>query len=584
MEDTNKRNRRITIAVVAFFALLLAARLFSDSLEAMASGLTLDLVFTWIMAGVVVAGTIGTVYYYRHVMSEFQETGFHPPFGTAPTMQEHYDKRYLSGKMRFNAFGEMVPDTAEPVPTAPRSGTKKGGQAVGETREATGTQTATGTREASAAQTSSDGASPTGGASPTDGASPTSAHSPAGGASPTGAPSPAARQRTTKGRARTTSQPPKRFKRKVFAAPQAGKALDTQVEVGPALRTDGSLPTPRELFDAMGAYVIGQEDARRTLAVAVYNHYKRTMTDWQPSGDVEIAKSNIMLLGPTGTGKTLMVQTLARILDVPLVIADATTLTDAGYIGEDVESILARLIQQAKSPEAAELGIVYIDEIDKIAKSANAGPFASNGDPSGEGVQQALLKLLEGSNASVPPLGGRSNLFQKNTQLDTTNILFICGGAFVGLDEIVRRRVANHSVGFAITNDAGEELTEDAALAMVEPQDLYRFGLIPEFVGRIPVITHTSQLDVDAMVRILTEPRNAITRQYQELFAFDGIELVFEDKALRAIGATALEHKTGARGLRSICESILRDSMFELPGTVEVRRVVVTPDLTVRYD
>lgn len=540
MEETNKRNRRFAIAIGAFFALLVAARVFSDTLEDISAGMTFELVLTWVMLGVVIAGTIGAVYYYRHVMVEFQEDGFHPPFGTAPTMQEHYDQFYLSGKMRFNTFGEMVPDTNEPVPAAPRGGVKPSNDT-----------NATGDTEASKSTSASN-------------AQPATA---------------------TPRRATASKKQQKRGgKRKVFAAPQAGKALDTQVEIGPSLRADGSLPTPRELFDAMGAYVIGQEDARRTLSVAVYNHYKRTMTDWQPSGDVEIAKSNIMLLGPTGTGKTLMVQTLARILDVPLVIADATTLTDAGYIGEDVESILARLIQQAKSAEAAALGIVYIDEIDKIARSSNTGPFASNGDPSGEGVQQALLKLLEGSDATVPPLGGRTNLFQKNTQLDTTNILFICGGAFVGLDEIVRRRVANRSVGFAITNDSGAELSDDEALALVEPQDLYRFGLIPEFVGRIPVITHTTQLDIDAMVRILTEPRNAIVRQYQELFAFDGIELVFEDEALRAIGSTALEHKTGARGLRSICESILRDAMFELPGSSEVHRVVVTADLTVRYE
>ncbi len=502
-------NRKAAIALAVFVALLVAARVFADSLEAITAGLTVDLVLTWVMTGIVVIGAIGLVFYYKDYFAYWKDHEYNPPFGTAPTMQEHYDQYYLSGKVRINAFGEMVPVDAKAQSTALSK------------QEHRAKPTAT----------------------------------------------------TKKGR-----------KRRVFAAPQAGKAIDTQVEVGPTLRADGSLPTPRELYDAMGAYVIGQEDARRTLSVAVYNHYKRTMTNWKPADDVEIAKSNIMLLGPTGTGKTLMVQTLARILDVPLVIADATTLTDAGYVGEDVESILARLIQQAKSPEAAELGIVYIDEIDKIAKNPNAGPFASHGDPSGEGVQQALLKLLEGSNASVPPLGGRTNLFQKNTQLDTTNILFICGGAFVGLDEIVRRRVTNRRVGFSASGNSGTELEDDDVLTLVEPQDLYRFGLIPELVGRIPVITHTNELTVDAMVRILTEPRNAIVRQYQELFAFDGIELVFEDEALRAIGTTALERKTGARGLRSICEKILRDPMFELPGTTNVRRVVVTPDLTVRYE
>ncbi|MEE0026486.1 MAG: ATP-dependent Clp protease ATP-binding subunit ClpX [Atopobiaceae bacterium] len=364
-------------------------------------------------------------------------------------------------------------------------------------------------------------------------------------------------------------------KRKVFAKPRAGQVPDKEIEIGPTLNEDGRLPTPRELYDAMGAYVIGQESARRTLSVAVYNHYKRTMADWHPDDNVEIAKSNILLVGPTGTGKTLMVQTLARILDVPLAIADATTLTDAGYIGEDVESILARLIQMAGSAEAASLGIVYIDEIDKIARSAGAANMAMKNDPSGEGVQQALLKLLEGSTASVPPLGGRTNLFQKNTQLDTTNVLFICGGAFVGLDDIVRRRYESHSIGFAATDAAKGNLSSDEALALVEPQDLYRFGLIPELVGRIPIITRTKTLDVDAMVRILTEPRNAIVRQYQEIFKFDGVSLEFEDDALRAIGALALERKTGARGLRSICESILEEPMFEIPGTHDVTRVVV---------
>ncbi len=488
---------------------------------------SVDSVMSVVMAVVTIVGLVAATVYLRHFYRYFNTHTYDPPFGKAPSMPEHYERHYEGKQLRLNAFGGVSPMDDTSVPRSSQS-----------------------VRKANAGRT---------------------VPSAAGGTSTTGSASPAPQ-------VATAPKPRKSAKRKrrVFAAPQAGKAIDTQVEIGPSLNEEGRLPTPREIYDAMGAYVIGQEEARRTLAVAVYNHYKRTTDSWTPSDNVEIAKSNILLLGPTGTGKTLMVQTLARILDVPLAIADATTLTDAGYVGQDVESVLARLIQSAGSPEAAQLGIVYIDEIDKIAKTSSPGGYATAKDPSGEGVQQSLLKLLEGSVSSVPPLGGRTNLFQKDTQLDTTHILFICGGAFVGLDDIVRKRVSGRGIGFALDSSASSaDLGDDELLDLVEPQDLYRFGLVPEFVGRIPIITHTCALDEDAMVRILTEPRNAIVRQYVELFAYDGIELEFDDDALRAIGTLALQRKTGARGLRSICEDILKEPMFELPGNPNVRQVII---------
>lgn len=508
-------NRKLAVFLLVCAVIAVAASAYYGSVGAKTD---LDSVMNTVMTAIVIVGLIALVFFYRHFFEYYSENEYDPPFGKAPSMPEQYREYYEGRKLKLNSFGEMVPMTDEEV-------------ARYEKRTASSQQKPKQHAPKSHAQRA--------------------------------APS----KKTQKGK-----------KRRVYMAPQAGKSVDTQVEVGPLLRQDGSLPTPRELFDAMGAYVIGQEEARRTLAVAVYNHYKRTTPDWQPSGDVEIAKSNILLLGPTGSGKTLMVQTLARILDVPLAIADATTLTDAGYVGEDVESMLAKLIQMAGSAEAAELGIVYIDEIDKIAKHTGPSGFSAKGDPSGEGVQQALLKLLEGSQTSVPPLGGRTNLFQKNTQLDTTNILFICGGAFVGLTDIVRRRNESHGIGFASTSSAATQMSDDELLKLVEPQDLYHFGLIPELVGRIPIITRTKALDIDAMVRILTEPRNAIVRQYQELFAYDGIELVFDDDALQAIGEVALEHKTGARGLRSICEGVLEKPMFELPGNTDVHRVIIHAD------
>ena len=536
------QHKGVVVATLLFVGLCVGAAFYYGSIAAKSD---IDTIMNGVMTAVAVLIVVGVVVYYKTIFKEFQEHGYDPPFGKAPSMPEHYEKYYEGRRLKMNSFGELVPDEDGDRAARQKANTQAGrkvdvaggkSQAEVETKEISADKPAEGARKGRLdAQASSKSSKPS-------------------------------VRRTSMGRGQ---------KRKVFAAPRAGKAVDTQVEVGPALNREGELPTPRELYDAMGAYVIGQEDARRTLAVAVYNHYKRTTPNWKPRGNVEIAKSNILLLGPTGTGKTLMVQTLARILDVPLAIADATTLTDAGYIGDDVESMLARLIQAAGSPEAAALGIVYVDEIDKIAKNSGSSAFSTHGDPSGEGVQQALLKLLEGSQALVPPLGGRTNLFQKNTQLDTTNILFICGGAFVGLDDIVRRRHENHSVGFAATGSATEGMSSDELLELVEPQDLYKFGLIPELVGRIPIITRTKKLDVDAMVRILTEPRNAIVRQYQELFSYDGIELEFDDEALRAIGEVALERQTGARGLRSICESILEGPMFELPGQRGIARVVV---------
>ena len=560
MGALSRRKGAIAIGVVV--AVFVGARAFSDTLEAIAHGASVDAIMTLVMSAIVIVGGIALVFFFKSYFSYYATHDYDPPFGTAPSMQEHYDKYYLSGKVRLNAFGEMVPaeDPSEPKRNV------FGGTLQAGADEAT-PDSPTGTEEVRS-PSAPDGQAPDNHARPRAKTTKT-----------TQAPKASTAARPPRTTAKVRKAARQGTKRKVFQAPQQGKALDSQVEVGPLLSADGRLPTPRELFDAMGAYVIGQEEARRTLAVAVYNHYKRTLADWQPTTGVEIAKSNIMLLGPTGTGKTLMVQTLARILDVPLAIADATTLTDAGYIGEDVESILARLIQQAGSVEAASLGIVYIDEVDKLAKRSAGSSFSQSADPSGEGVQQGLLKLLEGSTALVPPLGGRSNLFQRNNQLDTTNILFICGGAFVGLEDIVRQRISNRSIGFFA--DSSEIEVPDDLLSHVEPQDLYRFGLIPELVGRIPIVTHTKALTPEAMVQILTEPRNALVRQFQELFAFDGIRLTFEPEALTAIGELSLERQTGARGLRSIVEEILREPMFELPGRTDVVEVVVSEE-TVR--